>query len=191
MLLEWISIHLILPHVVWSDTLPPLWQDGALVIQSPTPPIPPPDSRPSIAGRLAQLKRWDKPLMFIREQGCIFSLVAGIMWWLVSGFIGGGGWSDMWEGIVGFYALFSERARPSRHYLHGKGHPVRKHLQACMLCFCRGKGTKAVIVNFYWSISRAPKQWPGGNEAIALVASMKYQACVAAIALAPILKHCL
>ena len=33
------------------------------------------------------------------------------------------------------------------------------------------------IVNFYWSISRAPRQWQGATEAIAFVASVKYQAC--------------
>ena len=55
-----------------------------------------------------------------------------------------------------------------------------------MLCFWKGKGTKAFPlwqraiyeenVNFYWSISRAPRQWQGAMEAIASVASVKYQA---------------
>ena len=59
--------------------------------------------------------------------------------------------------------------------------------QACMLRFWRVKGTKAFslwqrapyeeIVNFYRSISRAPRQWQGATEAIASVASVKYQAC--------------
>ena len=34
---------------------------------------------------------------------------------------------------------------------------------------------KQDIVNFYLSISRAPMHYPGGMEAIALVASVKYQ----------------
>jgi hypothetical protein len=60
-------------------------------------------------------------------------------------------------------------------------------MQACMLRFWKGKGTKAFslwqrapyekVVNFYWSISRAPRQWQGATEAIASVASVKYQAC--------------
>ena len=32
------------------------------------------------------------------------------------------------------------------------------------------------MVNFYWGISMAPWQWPWGMEAIAFVASVKYQA---------------
>ena len=49
-----------------------------------------------------------------------------------------------------------ERARAPRHFLLGKGRVPYEE-----------------IVNFYWSISRVP----GGIEAIAFVASMKYQAC--------------
>ena len=59
--------------------------------------------------------------------------------------------------------------------------------QGCTLRFWKGKGTKAIslcqrapyeeIVKFYWSISRAPRQWQGATEAIASVASVKYQAC--------------
>ena len=51
---------------------------------------------------------------------------------------------------------------------------------AFMLRFCKGKANLLLrapyeeIVNFCWSISRAPRQWPGGKEAIAFVASMKY-----------------
>ena len=44
---------------------------------------------------------------------------------------------------------------------------------ACF-AFEKGKSTKA-FVNFYWSISRA-RQWLEGMEAIAHVASLKYQA---------------
>ena len=51
-----------------------------------------------------------------------------------------------------------ERARAPRHFLLGKGHPDEE------------------IVHFYWSISRAPMQSPGGMEAIDFVASLKYQA---------------
>ena len=54
--------------------------------------------------------------------------------------------------------------------------------------FLKGRGTEAFslwqrapyeeIVHFYWSISRAPRQWQGATEAIASVASVKYQACM-------------
>ena len=64
--------------------------------------------------------------------------------------------------------------------------PLMYH-QGCMLRFWEGKGTKAFsswwrapydeIAKLYWSISRAPRQWPGDTEAIAFVASVKYQAC--------------
>ena len=35
------------------------------------------------------------------------------------------------------------------------------------------------IVNFYWIISWASRQWQGATEAIAFIASMKYPACEA------------
>ena len=38
--------------------------------------------------------------------------------------------------------------------------------------------THKQIVNFFWGISRAPRQWSRGMEAIAFVASMKYQTCL-------------
>ena len=42
-------------------------------------------------------------------------------------------------------------------------------------------GETEEIVIFYWSISRAPRQWPAGMEAITFVAlsqvSVKYRAC--------------
>ena len=51
--------------------------------------------------------------------------------------------------------------------------------QGCMLRFWKGKGTKAIfslarapyeeIVNFYWSISWASRQWQGATEAIAKI----------------------
>ena len=46
-----------------------------------------------------------------------------------------------------------------RHFLLGKKAPYEE------------------IVNFYWSISRAQRQWPRGMEAIAFLASLHYQAC--------------
>ena len=45
----------------------------------------------------------------------------------------------------------------------------------CMLHFWKGKSDKAPydeVVNLYWSISRAPRQWPGETEAIAFVAAV-------------------
>ena len=51
-----------------------------------------------------------------------------------------------------------------------------QNIQACMLRFWKGKATKACfpwwrapyrdeeIVNFYWIISRAPRQWPGASR---------------------------
>ena len=50
-----------------------------------------------------------------------------------------------------------EMARAPRHFVLSKGHLRRKR-------------------NFCCSISRAPRQWSGGMEAITFVASMKYQA---------------
>ena len=61
-------------------------------------------------------------------------------------------------------------------------------MQACMHCFfLKGKGTKAIspwkkapyeeIVNFYFSTSKAPRQWLRGMEATAFVVSVKYLAC--------------
>ena len=63
--------------------------------------------------------------------------------------------------LAGLYASF----------LKGQGHQG---------IFSLVKGTLMYkeIVNFYWSISRAPRQWPGGAGAIAFVAFVKYQACV-------------
>ena len=51
-----------------------------------------------------------------------------------------------------------ERARAPRQFLLGKRAPYKE------------------IVNFHWNISRAPlpRQWPGGREATAFVASVKY-----------------
>ena len=50
----------------------------------------------------------------------------------------------------GLYASFVSKGKAQRHFLFGKGHPMRK-------------------------FSRGPRQRPGGTEAIAFVASMKYQ----------------
>ena len=59
-----------------------------------------------------------------------------------------------------------------------------------MLRFWNGKDTKAFFslvngtlwdVNFYWSISRGRRQWPGGMGAIVFIASVVYQACDNAI----------
>ena len=72
-------------------------------------------------------------------------------------------------------------ARAPRHISLVKGTP-----QDCMLRFWKGKGTKVFslwwwapyeeIVHFYCeSISRAPRQWPGGMKAVAFVAFVKYQ----------------
>ena len=60
-------------------------------------------------------------------------------------------------------------------------------MEACMIHFWKGQGRQGIfsLVNstlwrnckFYTrSISRAPRQWQGGTEAIAFVASVKYQA---------------
>ena len=50
-----------------------------------------------------------------------------------------------------------ERARTKRHFILGQGHPIMRKL------------------NLYWGISGAPRQRPVGMEAIAFVASVKYQ----------------
>ena len=66
----------------------------------------------------------------------------------------------------------------------GKGEPSPGLV--CLVLW-KGKGHQGIsslvrapiwgIVNFYKSISRAPRQWPGGMKVIALNASMKYQPC--------------
>ena len=53
-------------------------------------------------------------------------------------------------------------------FLKGQGHQG---------IFSLAKGTlNEEIVNFYWSNLRAPRQWQEATEAIASVASVKYQA---------------
>ena len=77
----------------------------------------------------------------------------------------------------------------TRNIYEEEGLKHNDNLQAWMFRIRKGKGTKHFllgkgyfwpfeeIVNFYWSISREPRRWPGGMEAIAFVTFVKYQAC--------------
>ena len=53
---------------------------------------------------------------------------------------------------------------------------LHRATQASHCIFNLVKGPYEEIVNFYWFISRTPRQWPGGMEPIAFVASLKYHA---------------
>ena len=71
-------------------------------------------------------------------------------------------WCTEWQACMYLYlyvCFVFERARAPRHFLLGKAYPREE------------------IVNFYRSISRAPRQIPEGMNAIAFVASLKCRAC--------------
>ena len=74
-----------------------------------------------------------------------------------------------WKIIFRYVGNFSKATE-------GTKKSFQKDKQACMLPFRQAKGIFSLIkghsMRKLW-ISRAPRQWPGGTEAIALVASVK------------------
>ena len=84
----------------------------------------------------------------------------------------------------------------SNAYILGESLTKTRLSSVCFVTFLKGQGHQGIfflvtkkghqafvhvlwheIANLYWIISRAQRQWPGGMEAIAFVASVKYQAC--------------